>query len=82
MKHLRVLPVIVTAMTVEQVQVDIPSAEENGILVLTRENLTNALKTELIRYPNADSLFARAIAHMEEKRTSRFKPRASEALSG
>lgn len=74
MKHLRVLPVIVTAMTVEQVLVDIPSAEENGILVLTRENLTNALKTELIRYPNADNLFARGIAQMEERRASRLKP--------
>jgi hypothetical protein len=81
MKHLRVLPMIVTAMTAEQVQVDIPSAEENGILVLTRENITNALKTELIRYPNADNLFARAIAHVEEKRTSRIKARASETLT-
>lgn len=80
MKHLHVLPVIVSAMTVEQVNVDIPSAEENGILVLTRENLTNALETELIRYPNADNLFARGMAHMEERRTARLKASKLEAL--
>lgn len=80
MKHLHVLPLIVSAMTVEQVKVDIPSAEENGILVLTRENLINALETELIRYPNADGLFARGMAHMEERRTVRLKAGTSEAL--
>lgn len=78
MKHIQVLPVIVSAMTVEQVKVDIPSAEENGILVLTRENLTSALETELIRYPNADNLFARWMAHMEERRTARLKASSSE----
>ncbi len=80
MKHLHVLPVIVSAMAVEQVKVDIPSAEENGILVLTRENLTNALETELIRYPNADNLFSRGMAHMEERRTARLKASTSETL--
>lgn len=80
MKHLRVLPVVVSAMAVEQVKVDIPSAEENGILVLTRENLTNALETELIRYPNADGLFARGMAQMEERRTARLKASTSETL--
>lgn len=72
MKHLSVLPVIVSAMTIEQVKVDIPSAEENGILVLTRENLTNALETEIIRYPNADRLFGRGMAYMEERRAARL----------
>lgn len=82
MRHLRVLPMIVTAMTVEQVKVDLPSAEENGILVLTRENLTNALETELIRYPNADDLFARGMAHIEERRATRLKASTAETSSG
>ena len=59
-------------MTVEQVKVNTPSAEENGILVLTRENLTHALETEIIHYPNADRLFARGMAYMEERRTARL----------
>lgn len=72
MNYVRVLPVMVSAMTVEQVKVDIPSAEENGILVLTRENLTRALEIDLIRYPNADDLFLRGMARMEERRATRL----------
>lgn len=73
MKHLRVLPVIVSAMTQEQVKVDIASAEENGILVLTRESLTSALNVEIFRFPDANGLFARGIAKVEERREARSR---------
>ncbi len=59
----------------------VPSAEENGILVLTRENLSNALETELIRDPNADNLFARGMAYMEDRRSARLKASKSETQS-
>lgn len=73
MKHLRVLPVMVSALSLDQVLVDIPSAEENGILVFTRENLISALTIEMLRFPDADSLFARGVAQIEERREARKK---------
>ena len=74
MKHLRVLPVIVTAMTSEQVKADIAAAEEIGVLVLAKEELTKALETDLLRYPDADSLFEQALVSIEEKRFARARP--------
>lgn len=74
MKHLRVLPVRVSAMPLEQVKVDIPSAEEHAILVLARESLAAALDVDLFRFPDADGFFARGTAQMEERREARMKP--------
>lgn len=71
LKHLRVLPVIVTALTMEQVKVDIPSAEENGILVLTRENLSSALEVEMLRFPDADALFKKGLSQAQERQEAR-----------
>lgn len=59
MRHLRVLPVIVTAMTREQVKADLPQAEETGVVVVTRDNLERAFN-ELLRFPDADNLFEQA----------------------
>lgn len=70
MKHFRVLPVIVTAMTAEQVKADMAQAEEIGVLVLTKENLDEVFN-ELLLYPDANSLFERAMMSMEEKRIAR-----------
>lgn len=70
MKNLRVLPVIVTAMTTEQVKADMVQAEEIGVLVLTKENLEEVFN-ELLRYPDANRLFERAMVSMEDKRTAR-----------
>ncbi len=70
MKNLRVLPVIVTAMTAEQIKADKAQAEEIGILVLTKENLDEVFN-ELLRYPDADRLFERAMVSMEDKRIAR-----------
>lgn len=56
MAHIRILPVIITAMTLEQVRVDVEAAKSSGILVLTKEDLERA-QTEIMRLPNANSLF-------------------------
>lgn len=66
MRHLRILPVIITAMNLEQVKADIAQAEETGILVLTKENLEK-ISNELVRFPNADSLYERGIVEVREK---------------
>ncbi|MDC6170839.1 hypothetical protein [Paucibacter sp. XJ19-41] len=65
MRHVRVLPVIVTAMTAEQVKSDADQAAEIGVLVLTREDLENSFE-ELLRTPNADDLFERALARLSQ----------------
>ncbi len=69
MKHLRVLPVIVTAMTIDQVAADLGPATELGILVITRENLEN-IQNELIRFPDADSLFERGLRAVQERQSA------------
>jgi hypothetical protein len=74
MKNLRVLPVIVTAMTAEQVKADMAQAEEIGVLVLTKENLDNVFD-ELLRYPDADRWFERAMVSLEDRRNARQPPR-------
>jgi hypothetical protein len=71
MKHIRVLPVIVTALSKEQVVVDVPQAEQHGILVLTKQNLDNAL-IELLRLPDANSLYETAWQIVQDKKTHRI----------
>ncbi|UUZ68773.1 hypothetical protein LP416_02270 [Polaromonas sp. P2-4] len=56
MKHIRVMPVMVTALSAEQVKADLASAEEIGVLVLTKENLGNGCD-ELLRFPDENRLF-------------------------
>ena len=45
LKHIRILPVIATAMTTEQVKADIAQAEQLGILVFAREDIDGLLDT-------------------------------------
>ncbi|MHB1233633.1 MAG: hypothetical protein ACYCZQ_13785 [Burkholderiales bacterium] len=71
MRHLQILPVIVTAMTKEQVKGEMIQAEEMGILVLTRENLDLAFD-ELLRFPDADGLFDRAIRALRDNKTEKM----------
>ena len=70
MRHLRVLPVLVTAMSADEVRADIPSAEAIGVLVMTKENLEEALE-EILRLPDANKLFERAITTVQEKKRTR-----------
>ncbi len=70
MKHLRVLPVIVTAMTREQVEADAGPAADLGVLVVTREGL-DEVQNELIRFPDADSLFERGLRAVQDHQSAR-----------
>lgn len=70
MKHARVLPVIATALTVEQVKADAAHAEEVGALVMTKENIDLAFE-ELLRYPDADRLFEQANSTVAERQAAR-----------
>jgi hypothetical protein len=70
MKHVRVLPVMVTAMTSDQVAADLGPATELGVLVVTRENLENA-HNDLVRFPDADSLFERGVRAVEDRQSAR-----------
>ena len=70
MKHLRVLPVIITAMTSEQVAADAGPAADLGVLVVTREDL-DEVQNELIRFPDADSLFERGLRAVQDRQSAR-----------
>lgn len=59
-KHIRLLPIIISSMTREQVKGDIDQAKKLGILVLTRQDLEWAL-SEVMRFPNADKLYEEGI---------------------
>lgn len=69
MKHLRVLPVMITALSFDQVAVDLGPATELGVLVITRENLEN-VQNELIRFPDADSLFERGLRAVQDRQSA------------
>ncbi len=70
MKHLRVLPIIVTAMTCEQVEADAGPAADLGVLVITQEDL-DEIQNELIRFPDADSLFERGLRAVQDRQSAR-----------
>ena len=58
-EHLRVLPVLVTSKTLEEIRPDIEQAEKLGIHVLTRENIERLAERTIIPH-NADQCkFAR-----------------------
>jgi hypothetical protein len=60
-KHLRVLAAIVTCKTRMEISADIEQAEKLGVLVMTREDLEQALNRTL-PLPNADRLYEEALA--------------------
>lgn len=66
LQHVRVLPVIVTAMTREEVKADLGAAAETGVLVLTKEDLEAVLNEGRLRFPNADQLFEQALEKLAE----------------
>lgn len=70
MRHLRVLPVIITAMTSEQVSADMGAAADLGVLVIAREGL-GEIEKELIRFPDADSLFERGLHAVQDRQAAR-----------
>jgi hypothetical protein len=58
--HLRLLPVMVTSKTRAEITPDIETAERLGVLVMTRENLDNAINQRTMVFPNADQVYAEA----------------------
>jgi hypothetical protein len=70
MRQLRVLPVIVTAMTRDQVAADTGPAVDLGVLVITREDLEE-VQNELVRFPDADSLFERGLRAVQDRQSAR-----------
>ncbi|MDP3348290.1 MAG: hypothetical protein Q8S92_04765 [Hydrogenophaga sp.] len=70
MKHLRVLPVIVTAMTAEQVAADAGSAADLGVLVITSADL-DEVQNELVRFPDADMFFERGLRTVQDRQSAR-----------
>ena len=70
MKHLRVLPIIATTMTREQVKADAGPAADLGVLVVTREDL-DEVQNELIRFPDAESMFERGLHAVQDRQSAR-----------
>ena len=79
MKHLRVLPVIVTALTREQVEADAGPAADLGVLVVTREDL-DGVQNELIRFPDADGFFERSLRVVQDRQSARKAERGAASL--
>jgi hypothetical protein len=53
---IQVLPIMITALTREEVQVDIDQALNSNILVMTKEDI-EAAHAKLSEYPNADAFY-------------------------
>lgn len=58
--HLRVLPIIVTSRTRDEVAADLEQAKSLGVVVVTRENITESLGRTLLM-PNADEIYKEGI---------------------
>ncbi len=70
LKQTQILPIIVTALPREQIEVDINSAEENGLLVLAKQDL-ESLFNMLLWLPNPENLFEKGIAKVVENKLSK-----------
>jgi hypothetical protein len=57
--HVRVLPVMVTSLTRDEVLADLEQAEKLGIAVVTKEDLDTAIERTLV-FPEADRFFVEA----------------------
>ncbi|SPB14766.1 hypothetical protein NOV72_01998 [Caballeronia novacaledonica] len=66
LQHVRVLPVIVTAMTRDEIKADHRAAAETGVLVLSREDIEAVFEGERLRFANADQLFEQALQRLAE----------------
>ena len=66
LQHVRVLPVIVTAMTRDEIKADLRAAAETGVLVLSREDIEAVFEGERLRFANADQLFEEALQKLAE----------------
>jgi hypothetical protein len=70
LRQLKVLPVIVSALTNEQLAADIGAADESKVFVLSREGL-DELVSQQYRFPNADASFDRAWQSVQDRHARR-----------
>jgi hypothetical protein len=68
-RQARILPIIVTTKSREEVQADIEQAERHGVLVQTRESLEDLIGRTLTQH-NADALFEEGIRQARERKES------------
>jgi len=64
--HLKLLPVIVTAKTKDEVKADLEQAQKLGILVVTQESLTELMQ-QTIATPDPEAIFTRAWESVQPK---------------
>ena len=67
--HPRVLPIIVTTMTYEEVKADLEQAAKLGVLVIARDKFVEIVERTLVS-PNADQLYAAAEEHLKQRQSS------------
>lgn len=64
--HLKLLPVIVTSKTKEEVRGELQQAEQSGVIVVTRETLEELLR-ETIALPNTEEIYMRGWQSIQPK---------------
>lgn len=64
--HLKLLPIIVTAKTKEEVKADLEQAHKLGVVVVTQEDLLELLQ-QTIAAPDAETIYARALEAVRPK---------------
>lgn len=74
LQQIHVLPVIVTAMTRDEIKADLSAAAETGVLVMTREDLEAVFQGERLRFANADQLFEQALQKLAESQRLQGPP--------
>lgn len=67
-KHLRVLPIIVTSRTRPEIVADVEQAEKLGVLVITRENLEQAVANRTLLLPNAEQIYDEGVEAVDSAR--------------
>ena len=75
-RHLRVLPVIVSSKSREEVSADLEQAEKLGVLVLTKESLSQAIDRTLV-LQDSERIYAegeRVVGERQGKYSQRLSP--------
>lgn len=67
-QHLKLLPIMISTLTKDELHADLEQAENLGVGVLTREDLDDLIKGTIVSR-NADELFTSAERKIEDRRT-------------
>jgi len=76
-RHLKILPVIVTALGKEEIKADLDQARSLGIFVVTREDLLAAVNQTITSH-NVDQEYSRALESLSVQQSVLSTPAASE----